>query len=111
MGDHLEGNRRIRVRALQDRLDVIALYVSAIHDMMLTSSKMRVDGHVSGCSAQTLSLSVGDMLFAEVRQIPSITHVLGSLYCLAIPKSTTWMVFAPFVAGRPIKKLSGLISR
>ena len=57
--------------------------------------------------------------------------VLGSRYCLAIPKSTTWTTeghhgsiiqlwparvpqnspFAFFVPGRPIKKLSGLMSR
>lgn len=37
--------------------------------------------------------------------------VLGSRYCLAIPKSTTWIMLAPLVPGRPIRKLSGLMSR
>ena len=37
--------------------------------------------------------------------------VLGSLYCFAMPKSTTWITLAALVLGLPIRKLSGLISR
>ena len=37
--------------------------------------------------------------------------VFGSLYCFAIPKSTTWITFADFDEGLPIRKLSGLMSR
>ena len=39
------------------------------------------------------------------------TFVLGSRYCFAMPKSTTWIRFAYLVPGRPMRKLSGLMSR
>ena len=103
-------SRRIRGRELRGRHDGIVLQ-SARFEPESTSSEMRVDRHVSSGSAQTLSLSVWNMLFTMVSGVETSTYVFGSLYCLAIPKSTTWMVFAPLVAGRPIKKLSGLISR
>jgi hypothetical protein len=37
--------------------------------------------------------------------------VLGSRYCLPMPKSTTWMTLATLDPGRPRRKLSGLMSR
>lgn len=85
-----------------------------------TPAQMGVDAHVSGGPAQALPLAVRDVLFAarSRRPISSVspdaharTHVFGSRYCLAMPKSTRWTTLAPFVPGRPIKKLSGLMSR
>lgn len=79
---------------------------------------MRVDTHVASRPAQRLALAIGDVLLRlRITILLGHTKVDDMDYCrpldeLCFRKATLQSApFAFLVPGRPIKKLSGLMSR
>ena len=91
--------------------------------MTLTSAKMSVDAHVPCRPAQALSFAIRYMLFgfriavllghAEIDHVNDLMNRNQPTLSLGERRSggSEHSPLLPFVPGRPIKKLSGLMSR
>lgn len=84
----------------------------------LTSAQMGVDAHIARRPTQALSFTVGYMLLGFRVTIllghPEVDHVddlMGSADAEGSAFRGVHLPLLPFVPGRPIKKLSGLMSR
>jgi hypothetical protein len=78
---------------------------------------MSVDAHVPSCAAQTLSFTIRDVLLSlGIPVLLGHTKIDHMNYWDIVSTKGTWRTpvhspLAPLVPGRPIKKLSGLMSR
>jgi hypothetical protein len=87
--------------------------------MILTSAQMGVDAHIPRRPAQALSFAIGYMLLGfwvtvlfGHSEIDHVDDLIGrTLSAVKMGLERKHSLLLPFVPGRPIRKLSGLMSR